>query len=120
MAWSISFSWEERMVTANQLDQYLRDNLEFLSTHGHSGADGDGSNTLAVSLTATNQGIQTMPDNEESPSVTGRLHRNGTDLEYYNGSTVVQLNESSSANVASPRKLGTGATVAAAGDHTTH
>ena len=117
MAYSIPFSWTERMVVAAQLNQYLRDNLAFLSTHTHSGVSGDGSDTLAISLTTTGQGIQAMPDKAVSPSSVGILQRKGDNLEYYNGA-VVQLNESSSANVASPRQLGLGATVAAAGNHT--
>lgn len=118
MAWTIPYTWEERMVSAGQLNQYLRDNLDFLSTHTHSGASGDGSDTLAISYTGTNQGTQAMPDTTVSPSSVGILQRKGDNLEYYNGSAVVQLNESSSANVASPRKLGTGATDASAGNHT--
>tara|TARA_B100000749_G_C18437910_1_gene470875 strand:+ start:1599 stop:1964 length:366 start_codon:yes stop_codon:yes gene_type:complete len=120
MAYSIPYTWTERMVVAAQLNQYLRDNLAFFSTHTHTGANGDGSDTLAISLTATGQGVQAMPDTESSPSSIGILQRKADTLEYHNGATIVVLTADYGpvGTYGSARTLGTGANQAAAGNHT--
>jgi len=105
------------MVTAGDLNTHIRDNLLVLSTHAHSDAAGMGSSTLSgVSLSALTR--PTLADQSGSPGVTGRIQRNGNNLEYYNGSAVVGLYADGAAGVATLRTLGTGAAQAAAGNHT--
>lgn len=117
MAWTAPKSWTSTMVTAAILNTHVRDNLSVLSTHAHSGAAGMGSATLSgVSLAAL--AVPTLADQSGSPAVAGRLQRNGNNLEYYNGSAVVGLYADGAAGVATLRTLGTGATQAAAGNHT--
>ena len=116
MAWVIPKSWGSTMVTADILNTQIRDNFLILSSHGHSNAGGMGSSTLSgVTLTAL--ATPQFADQEGSPSVAGRLQRNGNNLEYY-GSAVVGLYADGASGVATLRSLGTGSTQAAAGNHT--
>mgnify|MGYP003674892765 FL=1 len=105
------------MTTAAVLNVQLRDNLNVLSTHAHTGAAGMGSATLSgVSVAAL--ATPTLAAQGSSPGTSGQLLRKGTTLEWYNGSAVVGLYADGAAGVATLRTLGTGATQAAAGNHT--
>ena len=104
------------MVTAAILNTHVKANLDALSGHDHSGVGGDGSATLSgSSLSAL--AVPTLADQAGSPATAGRLQRNGNNLEYYNGSAVVGLYADGASGVATLRSLGTGATQAAAGNH---
>jgi hypothetical protein len=104
-------------VTAAQLNQQVRDNLNVLSTHAHSGAAGMGSATMS-GLTLTSLGILTFADQSANPDAAGELQRNGNDILWY-GSSVVNLSAAdASAGTASLRTLGTTSVKAAAGNHT--
>ena len=117
MAWTTPKSWTSTMVTAALMNTHIKANLDVLSSHAHSGAAGMGASTLSgVTLTALVS--PQLADQSGSPSVAGRLQRNGTNLEYYNGSAVVGLYSDGATGVATLRTLGTGATQAAAGNHT--
>lgn len=105
------------MVTGAIMNTYVRDNLNALSTHAHSGSAGDGSGTLDGASLGTLT-VPQMADQSGSPSTAGRLQRNSTNLEYYNGSAVVGLYADGVIGTATLRTLGTGATQAAAGNHT--
>ena len=105
------------MAVAGDLNTHIRDNLLVLSTHAHSGAAGMGSSTLSgVTLTALVTPV--LASQGSSPATQGMLLRKGTTLEYYNGSAVVGLYADGVIGVATLRTLGTGATQAAAGNHT--
>ena len=105
------------MVTGAILNTQLKAQLDVLTSHTHSGAAGMGSSTLSgVSIAAL--AIPTLADQSGSPSTAGRLQRNGSNLEWYNGSAVVGLYADGAAGVATLRTLGTGSTQAAAGNHT--
>jgi len=120
MAWTTPLDWtgiSDDIVTAAQLNQQVRDNLNVLSTHAHTGAAGMGVSTLSgVSLTAI--GTLTFADQSANPDAAGEIQRNGNDVLWY-GSSVVNLSQADAvAATASLRTLGTGATEAAAGNHT--
>ena len=116
MAWSAPLTWTSTMVTAAQLNIYVRDNESAVSGHAHTGGAGDGSATLSgVSLAAL--AIPVLADQSGSPATAGRLQRNGNNLEYYNGSAVVGLYGDAVTSRASLRTLGSGAQQAAPGDH---
>lgn len=120
MAWTTPLDWtgiSDDIVTAAQLNQQVRDNLNVLSTHAHTGAAGMGASTLSgVSLTAI--GTLTFADQSANPDAAGEIQRNGNDVLWY-GSSVVNLSQADAvAATASLRTLGTGATEAAAGNHT--
>ena len=116
MAWTIPKSWTSTMATAAILNTQIRDDLDVLGTHAHSGAGGMGSSTLSgVSLSAL--AVPVFADQSGSPSVAGRLQRNGNNLEYY-GAAVVGLYADGASGVATLRSLGTGSAQAAAGNHT--
>jgi hypothetical protein len=105
------------MVTGAILNREITDNLVILGTHAHSGAAGMGSSTLSgVSISALVS--PALADQSGSPSTTGRLQRNGLNLEWYNGSAVVGLYADGAAGTATLRTLGTGALQAAVGTHT--
>lgn len=119
MAWVTPLDWTgitNNIVTAAQLNQQLRDNLNVLSTHTHTGAAGMGSASLSgISLAAL--GTLTFADQSANPDAAGELQRNGNALKWY-GSSVVDLTTSdASAGTASLRSLGTSSTTAAAGNH---
>ena len=120
MAWTTPLDWtgiSDDIVTAAQLNQQVRDNLNVLSTHAHTGAAGMGATALTgVSLTSI--GTLTFADQSANPDAAGEIQRNGNDVLWY-GSSVVNLSQSdAAAATASLRTLGTGATAAAAGNHT--
>ena len=120
MAWTTPKTWQNLMVDDDQLNTQLRDNMNVLSTHTHTGAAGFGSSSIApTALSSASQTILTFVDQEANPSTNGILQRNGNDLVYYNGSTVLNLTAGDQvASIASMRSLGTGATQASAGNHT--
>lgn len=105
------------MVTGAIMNTQIRDNLDVLGTHAHSGAGGMGSATLS-GITLTALAVPQFADQSGSPSTAGRLQRNGNNLEYYNGSAVVGLYADGPIDVATLRTIGTGALQAAAGNHT--
>jgi len=105
------------MVVAGDLNSNIRDNLLVLSTHAHSGAAGMGSSTLSgVSIAGLVTPV--LASGGSSPATAGMLLSKSNALEYYNGSAVVGLYADGAAGVATLRTLGTGATQAAAGNHT--
>jgi hypothetical protein len=119
MAWITPLDWTgitDDIVTAAQLNQQLRDNLNVLSGHTHTGAAGMGSASLSgVSLAAL--GTLTFADQSANPDAAGELQRNGNALKWY-GSSVVDLTTSdASAGTPSLRSLSTSSTTAAAGNH---
>tara|TARA_R100001594_G_scaffold130705_1_gene169949 strand:- start:3395 stop:3763 length:369 start_codon:yes stop_codon:yes gene_type:complete len=120
MAWATPKTWQNLMVDDDQLNTQLRDNMNVLSTHTHTGAAGFGSSSIAPTvLSSASQTILTFVDQEANPSTNGILQRNGNHLVYYNGSTVLNLTAGDQvASIASMRSLGTGATQASAGNHT--
>ena len=122
MAWTAPKTWSSDEVViatgTGSLNEQIRDNLLVLSTHAHSGAAGNGASTLSA-VTFTGIGTATFADQSGSPSTTGRLQRNGANLEWYNGSAAIVLTASdSTAGTAMLRSLGTSSTTAAAGNHT--
>ena len=120
MAWTTPLDWTgitNNIVTAAQLNEQLRDNLNVLSTHAHSGAAGMGASTLSgVSLASI--GTLTFADQSANPDAAGEVQRNGNDLLWYGSSVVNFTAADAAAATASLRTLGTGATTAAAGNHT--
>ena len=120
MAWTAPRTWvDDELVTTAYMNAQIRDNLLALSTHTHGGSAGDGSSSLASGISFSGLGTVTFADQSGDPSTTGRLQRNGNNLVYYNGSAAVGLGAAdAAAGTASLRTLGTGATAAAAGNHT--
>ena len=121
MAWTTPLDWTgitNDIVTAAQLNQQLRDNLNVLSTHAHTGAAGMGASTLTgVSMTAI--ATATFADQSANPDAAGEIQRNGANLAWYNGSAIVTLTAAdAAAGTASLRTLGTTSVKAAAGNHT--
>ena len=104
------------MVTNTIFNLHLKDNLNFISTHNHAGSAGSGSSTLSATVLSS-QNYFPFADQSANPSTAGTLQRNGNNLLYY-GSALKQLTANAAAGTASPRSLGTGATQAAAGNHT--
>ena len=117
MAWTAPKSWTSTMVTAAMMNTYVKANLDVLSTHAHNGSAGMGASSLS-GITLTALVSPQLADQSGSPSVAGRLQRNGNNLEYHNGSSVVGLYADGASGVATLRSLGTGATQASAGNHT--
>ena len=120
MAWTTPLDWtgiSNDIVTAAQLNQQVRDNLNVLSTHTHTGAAGQGGATM-TGLTLSALGVLTFANQSANPDAAGELQRNGNDLLWY-GSAVVNLTAAdASAGTASLRTLGTTSVKAAAGNHT--
>ena len=117
MVWTTPESWSSTMVTAALLNTHIRDNFLVISTHAHSGAAGMGSTTLSgVSISAL--AVPTFADQSGSPGSVGILQRNGTNMEYHNGTAVAGLYVDGASGAGTLRTLGTGATQAAAGNHT--
>jgi hypothetical protein len=120
MGWTTPLDWTgitNNIVTAAQLNQQVRDNLNVLSTHAHSGAAGMGSATMS-GLTLTSLGILTFADQSANPDAAGELQRNGNDILWYGSSAVNLSAADASAGTASLRSLGTTSVKAAAGNHT--
>jgi len=121
MAWTVPLSYTSNLsVNASNLNRTSA-NLVVQSTHAHTGAAGMGSNTLgtaAAGVTLTGLRIFTVANAGGSPGTAGRLQRNGVNLEYHNGTIVVGLYADGAVGVATHRTIGTGATDAAAGNHT--
>ena len=117
MAWVTPLTWASTMVTATIMNAQIKGQLDVLTSHAHTGAAGMGSNILSgVSLSAL--AVPTFADQSGSPGSVGILQRNGTNMEYHNGSAVVGLYVDGASGVGTFRTLGTGATQAAAGNHT--
>ena len=116
MAWTAPITWLSTMVTNTIMNAQIKDNFSELSTHVHSGAVGEGSATLSV-LVLSAQNYFPFADQSGNPSSAGVLQRNGAELVYY-GSALKNLTSDAATSVASVRTLGTGATQAAAGNHT--
>ena len=120
MAWTTPLDWTgitNNIVTAAQLNEQLRDNLNVLSTHAHSGAAGMGASTLSgVSLACI--GTLTFADQSANPDAAGEVQRNGNDLLWYGSSVLNFTAADAAAATASLRTLGTTSTTAAAGNHT--
>ena len=120
MAWTTPRDWTgitNDIVTAAMLNVDVRDNLNVLSTHAHSGAAGMGASSMSgLSLAAL--ATLTFADQSANPDAAGELQRNGNDILWY-GSSVVNLSAAdASAGTASLRSLGTTSVKAAAGNHT--
>ena len=122
MAWTAPKTWAtDEVILASgsgSLNEQIRDNLLLLSTHTHTGAAGMGASTLSgVSFSGLN--TVTFADQSANPSTNGRVQRNGANILYYDGTSAIDLTAADqSAGTASLRSLGTGATQAAAGNHT--
>ena len=120
MGWTTPRDWtgiSGNIVTAAQLNVDLRDNLNVLSTHTHTGAAGMGSATLSgVTLSALT--TLTFADQSANADAAGELQRNGNDLIWYGSSAVNITQADASAGTASLRSLGTTSVKAAAGNHT--
>ena len=75
MVWTTPLDWTgitNDIVTAAQLNQQLRDNLNVLSSHTHTGAAGMGSASLSgISLAAL--GTLTFADQSANPDAAGEL-----------------------------------------------
>ena len=121
MAWTVPLSYSSNIeVNASNLNRTSA-NLEVLSTHAHTGAAGMGSNTLgtaAVGVILTSLSTFNLAYPSGSPNAAGMLKANGVNLEYHNGTKVVGLYADGAVGVATHRTIGTGATDAAAGNHT--
>ena len=117
MAWTAPKTWDETLITAAMLNVHIRDNLLALDQHAHSGASGDGSPLIDTGATWTGQTSMPLSDNPVAPAALGEIKRIGDDLRYFNG-VVVQLSDDAAVDMPSVRTLGTGATQAAAGNHT--
>ena len=121
MAWTTPKTWTTDEIIlasgAGSLNEQIRDNLNQLSVHAHTGAAGDGSSTLSGVSFSNIAGFQ-FADQAADPTVDGTIQRNGVNILYYDGSAAIDLTASDQA-AATPslRSLGTGATEAAAGDH---
>jgi len=116
MAWTTPQTWSSTMVTSTILNREIKAQLDALSGHTHDDSAGDGASTLSgVTLTALP--IPVFSDRTANPGVAGLLQRNGVNLVYY-GSAVVGLYADGPVGTATLRTLGTGATQAAAGNHT--
>jgi hypothetical protein len=120
MAWTTPRDWSgisNDIVTAAMLNVDVRDNLNVLSTHAHTGAAGQGGASMS-GLTLTSLGVLTFANQSANPDAAGELQRNGNDLLWF-GSSVVNLTQAdASAGTASLRTLGTTSVKAAAGNHT--
>ncbi len=118
MAWNTPATWAtDQIVTAAELNTQVRDNFNALSVHEHSGAAGDGSNSLGT-VSLGNLNSITFADQSADPSVTGVMQRNGVDVKYYNGTSAINLTlADQAAGTPSLRSLGTSSTTAAAGNH---
>ena len=120
MVWTTPLDWTgitNDIVTAAQLNQQLRDNLNVLSSHTHTGAAGMGSASLSgISLAAL--GTLTFADQSANPDAAGELQRNGNALKWYGASVIDLTTSDAAAGTPSLRSLSTSSTTAAAGNHT--
>jgi len=120
MVWTTPRDWTgitNDIVTSSMLNVDIRDNMNVLSTHTHTGAAGQGGASMSgVTLAAL--ATLTFANQSANPDAAGELQRNGNDILWY-GSSVVNLSQSdASAGTASLRTLSTTSTTAAAGNHT--
>ena len=113
MAWTTPRTYTANEIISDSiLNTDVRDNLAFLGTHGHSSAAGDGSQALGPLTRAD------FADQGTAPASTGRVQRNATLLQYYDGTVVANISGEGGTGTPSLRSLGTAGTQAAAGDHT--
>ena len=117
MAWTAPKTWDETVVTVDNFNTHVRDNMLAMSTHTHTGALGDGSNLFDIGQTFTGQTDMALASNAAELSTTGELRRVVNNLRYFSYYEV-QLTGDADALMPSARTLGTGATQAAAGNHT--
>jgi len=119
MVWTTPLDWtgiSNDVVTSSQLNQQIRDNLNVLSSHNHTGAAGMGSASLTgISLAAL--GTLTFADQSANPDAAGELQRNGNALKWYGASVIDLTTSDASAGTPSLRSIGTSSTTAAAGNH---
>ena len=120
MAWTAPKTWGILLVDDTQMNAQLKDNLNVLTSHTHTGAAGFGSSSLAVTvLSSASQTIFNYVDQSANPDAVGELQRNGNNLFYFNGTIAGAVTQSDqSAAIPSLRTLGTGSTQASAGNHT--
>ncbi len=117
MAWTAPKTWDETVVTAAMLNEQLRDNFLALDQHQHTGASGDGGNALDTGGSFTGEANMTLASNLTALTITGQLKRQNDNLRAFT-TTTVYLDSDGDAATPSVRTLGTGATQAAAGNHT--
>jgi len=122
MAWATPISWTSSQVTSTILNAQIKANEDVLSTHAHTNAAGQGASSMSgLTLSAVilpNLAVPVLADQAGNPGTAGRLQRNGYNLVYYDGTTLIGLYADAPVGTPSLRTLGTGATQAAAGDHT--
>ena len=120
MAWTTPLDWtgiSGGIVTTAQLNEQVRDNLTVLSSHSHTGSEGQGGATMS-GLTLAALATLTFADQSANPDAAGELQRNGNDLLFYGASAVNLTAADQAAGTASLRSLSTTSTTAAAGNHT--
>ena len=104
MAWTAPRTWVTGEIeTASIMNTHVKDNFLALSQHTHTGAAGDGDDVL------TGLDTLTFDDQAGSPSTAGRLQRNGTHLEWYNGTSVVVVTDTLTEDVTNSDKGTAGA-----------
>lgn len=113
MAWNTPANWTDgEIVPASKMNAQVRDNMNALSTHGHTGAAGDGAQALGPLDTVD------FDDQATPPASAGRLLRDGNDLYWHDGSEVVKITNhthgiaSNSANLSESSPALSGGTVA--------
>jgi len=117
MAWTAPKTWDETVVTAAMLNTYIRDEFLALDQHQHTGALGDGGNALDTGGSFSGETDMTLASNLTALTVTGQLKRQNDNLRAFT-TTTTYLDIEGDAAIPSIRTLGTGATQAAAGNHT--
>jgi hypothetical protein len=111
MAWSTPRTWVAgELADEILLNLHIRDQLNFLSTHSHTGAAGNGNDELS--------GVDRITmDSIGNPGTTRRLQASGANL-LWGAADFNVTNEDPVAGTAGLRSLGTGAQQAIAGNHT--
>ncbi len=82
MAWTAPRDWtgiSSDIVTAAMLNVDVRDNLNVLSTHTHTGSAGEGGASMS-GLTLAALATPTFADQSANPDAAGELQRNGNDV----------------------------------------
>ena len=120
MAWTAPKTWEIVLVDDTQMNAQLKDNLNVLTTHTHTGAAGFGNSSLAVTvLSSASQTIFNYVNQSANPDAVGEVQRNGNDIFWFNGTLACNITGADqSAAIPSLRSLGTSSTQASAGNHT--
>ena len=76
-----------QLIDAAFMNEQLRDNMDALSLHTHSGVPGDGSDTIGP-LT----GIDLIASTSD-PATAGELKYVGADLKYFDGTSVINITD---------------------------